>query len=109
VEAIAGDSFELPPGLLRGLEQAFARGAGHGLLELGVGEVGTALPPEVSYWRDFAARLITSICTHPDLDAHTEPIAAPALGELEALAAAAPPMTGAEYLTASDASTRPAS
>jgi non-specific serine/threonine protein kinase len=71
------------------------------LLELGVGQTGTALPPDVSYWRDFAARLITSICTHPDFGAHTEPISAPALGELEALAAAAPPMTGAEYLTGS--------
>jgi hypothetical protein len=98
--AIAGDSFELPPALSRTFEHAFARGSGHGLLELGVGQVGAALPPDVSYWRDFAARLIASICTHPDLDAHTEPIPAPALGELGALAAAAPPMTGAEYLTA---------
>ena len=32
---------------------------------------------------------------------HHAPIPAPALDELEALAAAAPPMTGAEYLTAS--------
>jgi SNF2-related domain/SNF2 Helicase protein len=45
--------------------------------------------------------LVTTICTHPDLDAHPAPIPAPARGELEALAAAAPPMDGAEYLTAS--------
>jgi hypothetical protein len=97
--ALTGDPFELSPALSRRFEQAFARGSGHGLLELGVGHVGTALPPDMSYWRDFAARLITSICTHPDLDAHPAPIPAPALSELEALAAAAPPMTGAEYLT----------
>jgi superfamily II DNA or RNA helicase len=84
-----------------GLEDAFARGSGHGLLELGAGEVRTALPADFSYWRDFAARLITTICTHPDLDAHRALIPAPGLGELEALAAAAPPMDGAEYLTAS--------
>src|SRR5713101_3447958 len=87
--------------LSRRLESAFARGSGHGLLELGAGEVGTALPADFSYWRDFAARLITTICTHPDLNAHQAPIPAPARGELEALAAAAPPMDGAEYMTAS--------
>ena len=85
--------------LSRRLESAFARGSGHGLLELGAAEVGTALPADFSYWRDFAARLVTAICTHPDLDAHHAPIPAPALGELEALAAAAPLMTGAEYIT----------
>src|SRR5204863_9400773 len=55
---------------------------------------------DVSYWRDFAARFVTTICAHPDLDAHPTPTPAPALAELEALAAAAPPMDGAEYVTA---------
>ena len=97
------DDASQPPavGLSRTLEGAFARGSGHGLLELGAREVGTALPADFSYWRDFAARLITTICTHPDLDTHQAPIPAPALGELETLAAAAPPMDGAEYVTAS--------
>jgi DNA-binding transcriptional LysR family regulator len=36
------------------LEQAFSRGPGHGLLYLGADEVGTALPPVLSYWREFA-------------------------------------------------------
>src|SRR4029450_1439322 len=68
---------------------------------LGAAEVGTTLPSDVSYWRDFAARLVTVVCTHPDLDARHAPIGAPPSDELEALAAAAPPMMGAEYVTAS--------
>jgi hypothetical protein len=97
----ADGTFQPASALLCRLESAFARGSGHGLLELGAAEVGTALPADFSYWRDFAARLVTAICTHPDLDAHHAPIAAPPLAELEALAVAAPPMTGAEYITAS--------
>ena len=73
------------------------------MLELGAGAAANALPPEdVSYWRDFAARLVTgTICTLPDVDAHDAPVPAPEPAELEALAAAAPPMTGAEVITAS--------
>jgi superfamily II DNA or RNA helicase len=97
----ADGTFQPPERLSRRLESAFGRGSGHGLLELGAAQVGTALPAEFGYWRDFAARLVTAICTRPDLDAHDAPIAAPPLTELEALAAAAPPMTGAEYITAS--------
>src|SRR5206468_8247100 len=98
---VTEDALQLSAALSRRLESAFARGSGHGLLELGAGEVGTALPADFSYWRDFAARLVTTICTHPDFEAHNAPIPAPAFAELEVLAAAAPPMTGAEYITAS--------
>ena len=98
---VADGPFQLPDALSRRLEEAFGRGSGHGLLELGAAEVGTALPADLSYWRDFAARLVTAICTHPDLDANRAPIPAPASAELDALALAAPPMTGAEYITAS--------
>ncbi len=45
------------------LEAAFERGAGHGLLELGICEVGTALPAEFAYWRDLAGRYVTTLCT----------------------------------------------
>src|SRR5438105_6278217 len=71
------DDASQPPARLWGtIEEAFARGSGHGLLELGAGEVGTALPADFSYWRDFAARLVTTICTHPDLDAHAPTVTA---------------------------------
>ena len=63
----AADVLE-PPAAFRRLENAFARGSGHGLLELGAAEVGTTLPAEVSYWRDFAARFVTTVCTHPDFE-----------------------------------------
>jgi len=61
--APTADAVMLPPGLLARLEPAFARGVGHGLLELGLREVGTALPSEFAYWRDFAARYVTVLCT----------------------------------------------
>ncbi len=84
------------------LRVAFARGAGHGLLQLGAGEVGTALPPLFGYWREFAARYVTAVCTLPDIGVgHAlPPIPAPPTADLESLAASAPPMTGAEYLSA---------
>ena len=94
-------AFSLSAPLVRRLETAFGQGSGHGLFELGSGEVATALPADLSYWRDFGARLVSTICTHPDPATDHAIIPAPALDELEALVAAAPPMTGAEYLTAS--------
>lgn len=96
-----GGTVQPPQERLHGLQSAFARSSGHGLLELGAADVGTTLPSDLSYWRDFAARFVTAVCTHPDLDALHAPIAAPPSDELEALAAAAPPMMGVEYITAS--------
>ncbi|HEV3060649.1 MAG TPA: DEAD/DEAH box helicase [Vicinamibacterales bacterium] len=96
---VADDALRPPDELPPSVERAFARGSGHGLLELGAAQIGATLPADFSYWRDFASRFVTTICTHSDLDAHDAP--APPLDELEALAAAAPPMTGAEYITAS--------
>lgn len=87
------------------LQAAFARGAGHGLLQLGAGEVGTVLPAVFSYWREFAARYVTALCTRPNLSGDApdtkpaEAVAPPPDTELEWLAMAAPLMTGAEYLT----------
>jgi superfamily II DNA or RNA helicase len=84
------------------LEQAFSRGLGHGLLYLGADEVGTALPPVLSYWREFAVHYVTALCALPDISegGTKPPVPVPADGELDKIAAAVPPMTGAEYLTA---------
>ena len=82
------------------LEKAFARGCGHGLLVLGADEVGTTLPPTLSYWRKFAARYVTVLCALPGIGERKKPpVPIPADGELDTMAAAVPPMTGAEYLT----------
>jgi non-specific serine/threonine protein kinase len=88
------------------LGDAFARGSGDGLLQLGAGEIATPLPPAFGYWRDFSARFVTSLCAQPDAtaspgsgDAATD-VPPPPDTDLDAMVAAAPPMTGAEYLTA---------
>ncbi len=91
----------LDPELAQRLLDAFARGSGHGLLQLGAGEVGAVIPSVFSYWREFAARYVTAVCTQPDLEASQldARLPAPSDAELDSLALVAPPMTGAEYLT----------
>src|ERR1019366_9959971 len=65
------DAPTLDTELTQRLQDAFARGSGHGLLQLGAGEVGTALPPGFSYWRELATRYVTALCTLSD--AATDP------------------------------------
>jgi len=84
------------------LTDAFARGSGHGLLQLGAGEVGQILPPTFVWWRTFAARYVAALCLHA-------PASKPGTGLPEVPAAdaserasqvlTAPMMPGAEYLT----------
>jgi hypothetical protein len=97
------DASALEPKLARRLQNAFARGSGPGLLQLGASEVGVPLPPVLSYWREFGARYVTALCTRPDGEARSTIThnPSPPDAELAWLALAAPPMTGAEYLTAS--------
>jgi len=97
-----GEALELDHERGSRLEAAFARGAGHGLLWLGANEVGTALPPVLSYWRELGTLYVTSLCALPGIGESLDkpPVTAPAGGELDRMAAAVPPMDGAEYLTA---------
>jgi SNF2-related domain/SNF2 Helicase protein/Helicase conserved C-terminal domain len=95
----------LPSNLQGRLEAAFERGTGHGLLELGIREVGTALPAEFAYWRDFAGRYVTLLCTTAQPARATSPVAVSAVETLPSealveLASSAPPMPGGEYLSA---------
>jgi non-specific serine/threonine protein kinase len=88
----------MDPGLLDVLAPAFARGSGHGLLRLGAGEAGRVLAPGFAYWRAFGVRFITAVCTRPE---GAGPLPGPPPDwDLELAAAGAPPMPGAEYLTA---------
>jgi superfamily II DNA or RNA helicase len=93
-----------PPELEHGarVKAAFGRGPGHGLLCLGADEVGAVLPPVMSYWREFATRYLTVLCALPGLgeEQAKPPVPIPPDEELTRMAAAAPPMMGAEYLTA---------
>jgi non-specific serine/threonine protein kinase len=92
----------LDAGLMERLVRAFERGSGHGLLLLGADEAGTSLPPVHAYWREFGARFVTTLCVQQDGDASQREVHAesPPYDELDRVVLAAPPMMGAEYLTA---------
>src|SRR5262249_12013121 len=82
------------------IEHAFARGAGHGLLHLGAEAVGIALPPMLSYWREFGAGYVTALCSLPGIaeGRHKPAVPAPGDSELSAVAAAVPPLVGGDSL-----------
>jgi non-specific serine/threonine protein kinase len=88
------------------LAEAFGRGTGHGLMQLGAGEIGQFLPPAFIWWRDFAMRYVEAVCLHGSDGGGEGPsaaslsaIAPPAEAELATLVLTAPIMPGAEYLT----------
>ena len=90
----------LPADLRQRVADAFTRGAGHGLLELGAREVGTVLPATFGWWRDLGTRFVTALCATPDATADSEiKVAAPDEEVLARLVLDAPPMAGAEYLS----------
>jgi superfamily II DNA or RNA helicase len=96
------DAPALDAELAQRMEGAFTRGSGHGFLALGADEIGVALPPAFSFWREFAALYLTGVCTRP-IDAaepHRVHPPTPPKSELDQFVLAAPPMTGAEYLSA---------
>lgn len=91
---------DLNDALCEDLERAFAASTPAGLVWLCAQSAGTALPPVLLFWREFAQRLVHELCnlgeeadkkwTRPD---------APPEDELRSLLASAPPMRGLEYLT----------
>ena len=91
------DAPPLAPEVSQALDRAFALGSGHGLLLLGTAHIGRILPPAWAWWRDVAARYVTALCATPD--GGEIAVELPTAEVFEALAADAPPMTGAEYLT----------
>src|SRR4051812_13604652 len=101
--APSADALALDEALATRLGEAFAHGSGEGLLRLGAGEVGQALPPVFVWWRDFAARYVSALCVQAagaeDGAAPLE-VRPPDEAELGFLVLTAPLMPGAEYLTA---------
>ena len=101
----AEDGLDMDEAAAARLTEAFARGTGAGLVQLGAGEVGRVLPPSFSWWREFAGRYVASSLLHrpgtpddkPVLSALPE-VAAPDAAELAALVLTAPMMPGSEYL-----------
>jgi len=77
------------------LEAAFARGAGHGLLQLGLAEARSRLPADLAFWRGLAMGFVAARCRAGE----TSP-PEPSGEELTRVANEAPPMRGAEYLDA---------
>ena len=91
----AVDEPEAPPlddALDGRLREAFARGTGGGLLQLGAAEVTTALPSVWSFWRDFARQYVTALTATPEDGAIS--VSPPEGPLLESPALDAPPMTG---------------
>lgn len=89
------------PAAARRIRAAFERGHSAGLLHLGAAEARTALPSVLAFWRDLGRAFVAALCALPDLEERRERAdPAPRAGELEGLAAAAPPMPGGEYLSA---------
>ncbi len=93
------DRAPLEPDVAMQLQESFDRGTGHGLLTLGAALVGVPLPPAFGYWRDLAARHVTAVCALADSVTPGKQLRVPPPPRevLETLAAAVPPMKGAEY------------
>ena len=83
------------------LAPAFARGSGPGLVQLGAGEVGQALPPVFAWWHRFAARYVAALCLHPPSPSALPEIMPPNEAELASLVLSGPMMPGSEYLSPS--------
>jgi hypothetical protein len=95
----SADAQELAPELARRLQESFSRGSGFGLLQLGAREISQTVPAVFAYWREFAARFVTALCTRTPVD--DVPFAAPdpPAADLAQLSLAPPEMIGAEYIT----------
>ncbi len=107
-----------PPAAAR-IFAAFEHGSSAGILHLAATELQTDLPPGFSYARQFARNYLTELCRRPAPEttavaltgfaglpdqtppaAPPPPLPPPAAEALAALALQAPPMPGAEYITA---------
>jgi hypothetical protein len=100
VETPSQDS-RLDEAIVRRLARVFDRGQAQGLLHLATRELQTGVPPDFAFARDFACNYLTRLCHTPDISSALEltPVPAPDAEGLAAMASAAPPMRGLEYLS----------
>ena len=82
--------------------EAFGRGAGHGLLHLGLDQIEAPLPEGLAWLRELARAFLQRACAMHDLEEQRARLRVPPLQpeELQALAEGAPPMPGSEYVDA---------
>ena len=96
-----GEGPGLSTAVQRRILHAFDAGRGHGVLQLGAGELSTELHPTLSYWRDIGKTLVARVCGALDpTDPKSLVVPEPTPEELADFAQAAPPMQGAELITA---------
>ena len=96
------DAQAVPAAVAARIERSFAQGQGAGLVHLASSEVTSALPPGLTFAREFAQRYLTRLCHLGDAlpNAPGVLVELPPEEELEALRLAAPPIRGLEYLDA---------
>ncbi len=83
------------------LSNAFARSVGEGLFTLTARKSGTDLSPSLQYWRNFGRQYLSERCLMAQADPQQpEPIAPYTAAQTLPLLRSAPPMRGAEYLSA---------
>jgi non-specific serine/threonine protein kinase len=94
------DGPELSKAVRQRILAAFEMGRGHGVLQLGAGELDTNLHPTLAYWREIGKTLVVRACAALD-PTHTETFVSPEpeSHQLAAFTLAAPPMRGAELIT----------
>ncbi len=102
VEAREEDAVALGGAVAARIERAFSEGQGAGLIHLATVEVKTALPPALAFARDFAQLYVTQLCHLGEAAPKSGALLVepPEEEALVALALAAPPIKGLEYLDA---------
>src|SRR5262245_27120709 len=99
VDLAGGDDTGLTPTARARVAAAFERGVGHGLLDLGTTELDAALAPPLAFLRDLGRAFVTRLRAVPDLEERRARVEVdPSEDECARLAAATPPMPGAEQV-----------
>ncbi len=79
----------------------FEKGSGEGLKQLGLQDLGSLLPPDLGFWRDFSRLYFSCLCALPGLAEQASSdivLLPPCLEKLSSFVSAGPPMMGGEYL-----------